>query len=149
MGDVGCRTVSQISGGDAEAVDGQVGARGTVDSLTMRREMLLERLSLSIGHLSPLQRTQLEDHIASFSVVFALDATELGTTDLTEHSIQTGDQLPIRQSARRVPFALRDTVDALVKDMLAQGVVVPSASPWASPVVLVRKKDGGTRQDSV
>ena len=125
MGEVGCRMVSQIIGGDAEAVDGQVHATETVDLLTTRREVQREQLS----HLSRLQRTL---HIASFSDVFALDASELGTTDLTEHSIQTGDQLPIRQSGRRVPFALRDTVDALVKDMLAQGVIVLSSSTWAS-----------------
>lgn len=33
----------------------------------------------------------------------------------------------------------------MVQEMLTQGVIVPSASQWASPVVLVRKKDGGTR----
>ena len=44
-----------------------------------------------------------------------------------------------------MPFALRDQVDQLVGEMLTQDVIVPSASPWASPVVLVRKKDGGVR----
>ena len=46
---------------------------------------------------------------------------------------------------RRMPFALRPQVDKLVQEMLAQGVIQPSSSPWASPVVLVRKKDGSMR----
>ena len=33
----------------------------------------------------------------------------------------------------------------LVNEMLEQGVVVPSSSPWASPIVLVAKRDGTTR----
>ena len=33
----------------------------------------------------------------------------------------------------------------MVSDMLSQGVITPSQSPWASPIVLVRKKDGGIR----
>ena len=32
-----------------------------------------------------------------------------------------------------------------MKDMLQNGVVRPSTSPWASPIVLVKKKDGSTR----
>ena len=44
-----------------------------------------------------------------------------------------------------MPFALRTEVDQMVSDMLQQGVIEPSSSLWASPVVLVRKKDGGMR----
>ena len=36
-------------------------------------------------------------------------------------------------------------MDQLVQDMLDQGVVEASQSPWASPIVLVQKKDGGVR----
>lgn len=41
-----------------------------------------------------------------------------------------------------MPFALQSKVEELVHKMLAQGVIVPSKSPWASPVVLVSKQDG-------
>ena len=44
-----------------------------------------------------------------------------------------------------MPFALREEVDKLIQEMLSQQVIVPSASPWASPIVLVKKKDGGMR----
>ena len=36
-------------------------------------------------------------------------------------------------------------MDQLVAEMLKQEVIEPSTSPWASPLVLVRKKDGGLR----
>ena len=44
-----------------------------------------------------------------------------------------------------MPITLRDQVEQMVGEMLSQDIIIPSASPWASPVVLVRKKDGGMR----
>ena len=110
-----------------------------------RRQRLLQRLQLQLDHLTPSQRSEMEACIISYVDVFTLDATKLGTTTLAEHTIKTGDQAPIRQPLRRMLFSLRAQVHNLIKEMLSQGVVVPSASPWASPVVLVRKKDGGMR----
>ena len=83
--------------------------------------------------------------LTRFQDTFALEDGELGATHLTEHHIDTGDADPIKQYARRVPHLLKAKMDDLVKEMLERGIVVPSASPWASPVVLVRKKDGTYR----
>ena len=58
-------------------------------------------------------------------------------------SIDTGDARPIRQMPRRVPHHLKAEVDKQLDEMLRQGVIEPSYSPWASPICLVRKKDGG------
>ena len=60
-------------------------------------------------------------------------------------SIHTGGVAPVRQPVRRVPPHRREAVRKLLNEMLERGVVEPSASPWASPIVLVRKKDGSTR----
>ena len=69
-----------------------------------------------------------------------MDATELGCTNLVTYSIDIGNSPPIRQPARRVPFALHSKMEQLVEDMLDQGVIQHSSSLWASPVVLVKKK---------
>eukprot|EP00731_Ephydatia_muelleri_P007369 Em0003g1617a len=45
----------------------------------------------------------------------------------------------------RVPPARREQARGLVKDMLQKNIIQPSSSPWASPVVLVGKKDSSLR----
>ena len=59
-----------------------------------------------------------------------------------QHSIETGDQRPIKQLPYRTPFALRQEMESMIGQMLGQGVIQESSSPWASPVV---KKDGTNR----
>ena len=44
-----------------------------------------------------------------------------------------------------MPFAVRQEVATQLKKMQKNGVIQPSKSPWASPVVLVRKRDGSHR----
>ena len=67
------------------------------------------------------------------------------TNQMMMHTINTGEHAPIRQPVRRTPFALRAKVEEMVTEMLDQGVIELSTSPWASPIVLVKKKDGGIR----
>jgi hypothetical protein len=52
---------------------------------------------------------------------------------------------PIRQSPWRRSPAERETITNEITDMLRMGVIRPSNSPWASPVSLVKKKDGTNR----
>lgn len=68
-----------------------------------------------------------------------------GRTTLAEHKIRTGDAPPIHQHPYRVPVAWQDEVRREVQSMLDLDVIEPSDSPWASPIVTVRKKDGTLR----
>ena len=70
---------------------------------------------------------------------------QLGYTDVIQHRIDTGSASPIRQYPCRLPFAYREEARNQVTEMLNQGVIQPSCSPWASPIVLVKKKDGKFR----
>ena len=74
-----------------------------------------------------------------------MDKNELGCAQDVAHTIDTRDHQPIQQPSRHVPFELRGKVEQMVEKMLRQGVIQPFKSPWASPVVLVVKKDGSTQ----
>ena len=95
-------------------------------------------------HLSHQQKIQLTNLLVKYQDLFISKADPLGHTDKVKHSIQT-ERPPIRQPIRRLPEALKRTVDVETKQMLDEGVIRTSSSPWSSPVVMVRKKDGSWR----
>ncbi|XP_041435978.1 uncharacterized protein LOC121399407 [Xenopus laevis] len=68
-----------------------------------------------------------------------------GCTNWVVHQVNTEGHGPIRTPAYRVAESVRAAMKKEIEEMLALGVIVPSQSPWASPVVLVPKKDGSTR----
>ena len=59
--------------------------------------------------------------------------------------VDTGEALPIAQPLRRLAWAERDIVRREVEKMKEQQIIVESESPWSSPPVLVKKKDGSVR----
>ena len=109
-----------------------------------------ETLSIDLQHplpsdLTDKQKEQFFALMSEYSDVIAQGPDDLGHTKVLQHHIDTKDATPIRQQARRVPLPRRKTIQNLLTDMLAKGIISPSKSPWASPVVLVSKKDGTTR----
>ena len=83
--------------------------------------------------------------LRTYSDVFSVGDHDLGCTNLVRHHINTGDGKPIKQPPRRLPIHQRDEADMQVRNMLDRGVIVKSTSPWASPIVLVKKKDNTLR----
>ena len=129
-----------------KAQDSQLGptltAKVQVESVPTpveRTQQLLKDLQPESETLSEEEKEKWRVFIFKYNHLFALDRGEFGSTNIITHSIDTGDHPPIRQPVRRTPFALRQRVDDLVHEMLNQGVVQPSQSPWASPIVLVKK----------
>lgn len=77
--------------------------------------------------------------------VFSTGPDDLGQINKVQHRIETGEAVPIKQAARRLPRVKQEEARKIVNKMEEQGIIEPSQSPWSSPVVLVRKKDGSTR----
>ncbi len=62
-----------------------------------------------------------------------------------KHQIPTGDAVPSRERYRPVPPTHYSEVRTLLRGMLEKGIIRESCSPWAAPIVLVRKKTGAWR----
>jgi len=92
--------------------------------------------------LSETQRKELMDLLKEFQDVF----TDVpGLTTLGEHSITVTTDEPIHSKPYPVPHAMQDTVDTELETMLRMGIIEPSTSAYASPVLIVRKPDGTNR----
>ena len=83
--------------------------------------------------------------LLEYEDIFAMSSSDLGQTSKLNHHISTGSATPIRQAVRRIPPHRRTEVKSLINSMLEDEVIQPSTSPWASPIVLVRKKDNSYR----
>lgn len=102
-------------------------------------------LDLTSTTLDEQQLTQLKSSIAEYRDVFSVTPEELGCTGLVQHRIDTGDSPPIRQRPYCVSESQRGIIEENVTDMLNRGIIQPSTSPWASLIILVKKKGGTGR----
>ncbi|XP_072180111.1 uncharacterized protein [Diadema setosum] len=68
-----------------------------------------------------------------------------GITRAGHHDIQLTHNEPIRSKPYPLPHSMRQVVKDEVQEMMTLGVIEHSTSPYASPIVLVKKKDGTNR----
>ena len=109
-------------------------------------DWVLEKLDLSGMKDWPLDlQAKAKALLVSYSDIFSKDELDLGTTNLTKHDIKLTDYTPFKAKYRRIPPHLYEEVRAHLKEMIDLGAIKKSQSPWSSPIVLVRKKDGKLR----
>lgn len=92
--------------------------------------------------MSSTQKKQIAKLLGKYGNIFAKDETDLGRTGIIKHRIAVDNARPIKQPMRRVPVHMQDEVDRQIDLMLEHDIIQPSASPWASAIVLVKKKEG-------
>ena len=90
-------------------------------------------------------QTEAKEMLKRNAKVFSKTDMDMGRTNLVKHHIKLTDPVPFKEAYRGIPSQMYDEVKAHIQEMLNLGAIRPSNSPWASAIVLVRKKDGRLR----
>ncbi|GBM50181.1 hypothetical protein AVEN_50074-1 [Araneus ventricosus] len=116
-----------------------------VEFVTYENQTLLMQISaenieeVELNHIRDLKvKTELKKLIENYK------PGKTATTDVTMRIILKDDE-PICQSPRRLAFTEREEVNKQIEEWLKESIIRPSSSEYASPIVLVRKKDGTSK----
>ncbi len=101
--------------------------------------------TLKFPQLNEEQEGKVRKLLDQYASVFVEREGNLGYTDLIEHQISLLDEAPVCQRYRRLPPSQCEEVKAHIKQLLEQNVIRESCSPYSSPIVIVKKKDGSIR----
>lgn len=153
------QTLKFQMGGNTFTLKGDVGLSRTKVSLkAMIRTLQKEKQGLLVE--CNLLESALEEHdsmgevevpdflqgvLEQYKQVFAMP-NELPPVRGREHGITLKEGTdPVSVRPYRYPQVQKDEVERLIKDMMGAGIIQPSQSPFSSPVLLVKKKDGSWR----
>lgn len=101
--------------------------------------------AIDLSQLLPDEQEQARALLGRYQSVFSAHEGDLGCTSLISHDIPLLDDVPVRQRYRRIPPSEYEVVKAHINTLLESKVIRESCSPFASPIVLVKKKDGSLR----
>ncbi|KAG3173118.1 hypothetical protein PC128_g18342 [Phytophthora cactorum] len=103
------------------------------------------KADFSESDLSDVQKTLFWEELNGFHDMFVESSMRPRRTEMLCFKIDTGDSPPIKQQPYRVSPAEVEVMEAEIQQYLEQNLISPSNSPWASPVLMIRKPDGGIR----
>ncbi|XP_037870373.1 uncharacterized protein LOC119629252 [Bombyx mori] len=95
---------------------------------------------LRTSHLNNEETSALLELCTDYSDIFHLPNEKLTYTNAIQHDIKTTSEVPIHTKTYRFPEIHKKEVDKQINDMLEQGIIEPSISPWSSPIWVVPKK---------
>ncbi|CAK1597933.1 unnamed protein product [Parnassius mnemosyne] len=117
---------------------------GLTDVANSREPLPIDKVKigtlLSVSELSEFQVL-----LSKYRDCFALDLSELGETNLTQMNIKLNDDTPVVYNPYRMSIKEREHLTIIVEDLLRHGIIRESNSCYASPVILVNKKNGEKR----
>lgn len=107
---------------------------------------LINRNSIKTDkHLDPLVLDDLETLLKEYRTCFAFSTAELGKTTLAEMQIRLKDDNPVTYRPYRLSVAERMKVKEMIDDLLTNNIIRESESEYASPIIVVPKKNGDKR----
>ena len=122
-------------------------ANPKVPELTPEKEKLLfSKIDLTgVQGWDPVLIKEAQQLFHEYAHIFALESLDIGHTSMVKHKIRLDNYTPFKERYHRIPPHLFDEVKNHLKEMMEVGAIRKSNSPWASAIVLVRKKDSSLR----
>lgn len=100
----------------------------------------IEQEQVRMDHLRPEEADLLRKLLDRYPDLFS---ERLGVTSLLQYKILLSDDIPVRHAPYRLSPPKMNILRSKIDQMLRDGVIRPSTSPYASPVFLVPKGQGG------
>ena len=97
-------------------------------------------LNLDNSELSEEQKRKLYTFLGRNRDIFAKDSSELTEAKLHKHVIHTTTEKPVSRPPYRQTPKMREETERQTKEMLANGIIRESDTPWHSRIVLGEKK---------
>ena len=111
----------------------------------LRWTKLCKVLKVDSWKISESEKHQALSRLREFEHVFALENEPLGLMEDYYHEINVGNASPIRMRPRPLTEQKQEELQTIINDLLARGLIRPSRSAWAAPIVLAKKADGSLR----
>lgn len=104
-------------------------------------------IDLSRSILNPVEQEKLRSLITKYMCIFARNSSDLGYTDIVQHTIPLKEgSVPIRARPYPIADSLKPVLKKQIAELLESGVITQSSAPsFVSPLLFVKKKDGGHR----
>lgn len=100
---------------------------------------------VNLTHLSPDQQKSVEKVLVEECRAFSRDSGDIGCIPSLQMEIRLKDDTPVQRAYASIPKPLYREVKEYIQELLVKGWVVKSQSPYAAPVICVRKRDGTLR----
>ncbi|PIK36476.1 hypothetical protein BSL78_26694 [Apostichopus japonicus] len=104
-----------------------------------------KRLPFRWGPVSPEWKERLIQSFVARRKVFSMGEWDFGETKQVEHEIKLNDERPFRERSRRLALSDLNDLRAHLHQLLDIKIIQESRSQYASPIVIVRKKNGDIR----
>ena len=138
-----------ISNDDVTLNDGQIVAdlqpfEEYHDKMPLNNPKSLEEQikKVKVNHLTNLQKNKILDLIKVNSEAFSTDVHPMGHIKCVKHEIPTPPGKVSFTYPYRLPHHTQEIIEKTTKELLELDVIKECTSPWSSPLVLVKKKNG-------
>lgn len=101
--------------------------------------------NVDLSHLNEEQRAVVNKMLCEEAAAFARDENDIGCIPSLQMSVTLHGEIPVQKTYSSVPKPLFKEVKQYIQELLLKDWITKSTSPYAAPVVCVRKKDGSLR----